>query len=286
MANRVLVVDDEPTITEGLMMLFECERLESAAASDRASAIAIFDSEFFPVVLADLCLHTQAEGLALIDHVLQSSPRSKVIVISAYATREVEEQLLERGVSLVLQKPATGDSILEAIYALLAEIENEAPLDQPVDLETLYLTVRKRLYDIPRRRFNLSHDRAEDVLHEAWLLFLQKRNYVRSVQPWLAGVVANLSRQQIDQVKRRRETAPDDLPLETFIDPKRVNETRRLAVEQALERIDARARLLCRLIAVEGLSYIEVSEATGLPLGSIGPTYLRAKRKLRNLLSH
>ncbi len=286
MANRVLVVDDEPTITEGLMMLFECERLESAAASDRASAIAIFDSEFFPVVLADLCLHTQEEGLALIDHVLQSSPRSKVIVISAYATREVEEQLLERGVSLVLQKPATGDSIMEAIHTLLVEIENEAPADQPVDLETLYLTVRKRLYDIPRRRFNLSHDRAEDVLHEAWLLFLQKRNYVRSVQPWLAGVVANLSRQQLDQVKRRRETPPDDLPLETIVDPKRVNETSRLAVEQALERIDARARLLCRLIAVEGLSYVEVSEATGLPLGSIGPTYLRAKQKLRNLLSH
>lgn len=284
--KRVLVVDDEIAITEGLTALFECEQLESAAASDRQSAVAILDGGFFPVVLADLCLHTEAEGLALIDHVLKTSPRSKVIVISAYATVAIEEQLLQRGVSVVLQKPATGDTILEAIYALLAEIENVASEGEPVDLETLYLTVRRRLYDIPRRRFNLSHDRAEDVLHEAWLLFLQKRNYVRSVRPWLAGVVANLSRQQIDQVKRRRETPPDELPFEEIVDPKVMHETERLSLEQALSRVDDRTRVLCQMIAIEGLSYVEVSEATGLPVGSIGPTYLRAKRKLRELLSH
>jgi hypothetical protein len=236
------------------------------------------------VILADLCLHTQEEGLALIDLVLQSMSRSKVIVISADAPPAVEAQLLERGVSVVLQKPATGDEILQAIYAMLAEIEAEAPADQPVDLETLYLTVRHKLYDIPRRRFNLSHDRAEDVLHEAWLLYLQKRDGVRFVRPWLAGVVANLSRQQIDQVKRRRET-PDDVALETFADAKHLDDAERLALEQALERID-----LVRAFSVSSSpskdSRTPRWRATGLPLGSIGPTYLRARRKLRDLLSH
>lgn len=282
MDKRVLIVDDEVEITEGLMMLFECERLESAAAWDRASAEAMLDGTYFPVVVTDLCLHTREEGLALIDHVLRSSPRSKVIVVSAYATAETETRLLDRGVSLVLQKPATGDTILEAIHALLAELESEVPEDQPVDVETLYLTVRDRLYDIARGRFRLSHDRAEDVLHEAWLLFLQKRDLVRSVRPWLAGVVANLSRQQLDRAKRRREEEPD----ETIVDSHGMDGAERLALQQALERIGARDRMLCRLIAVEGLSYAEVSAATGLPVGSIGPTFLRAKRKLRALLSH
>jgi len=286
MDKRVLIVDDEIAITEGLMALFECEELASAAASDLATAMAMLEEDSFPVVLADLCLHTREEGLALIDHVLQSMPQSKVIVFSAYATPAIEEELLARGVSLVLPKPTTGEMILEAIYELLAEIELEAPPDQPVDLETLYLTARRKLYDIPRRRFNLSHDRAEDVLHEAWLLYLQKRDDVRSVRPWLAGVVANLSRQQIDQVKRRRETPPEEVALEMIADAKRLDDSERLALEQALGRIDPRARTLCRLIAIEGLSYAEVSEATGLPMGSIGPTYLRARRKLRDLLSH
>jgi two-component system response regulator RegA len=284
--KRVLVVDDESVITEGLSELLTLEQLESATASDRASALALLEDQYFPVVLADLCLHTQEEGLALIHHLLQSCPRSKVIVITAYATRALEEELLARGVSLVLAKPASGDTILEAIHALLAEIESAAPEDQPVDLETLYLTARLKLLDIPRRRFNLSPERAEDVLHEAWLLFLQKRHLVRSIRPWLAGVVANLSRQQIDQVRRRREAPPDDVALESIVSPGRLDDGERLALEQALSRIEPRARVLCRLIAIEGLSYLEVSEATGLPLGSIGPTYLRAKRKLRELLSH
>lgn len=286
MDRRVLIVDDEVAITEGLTMLFECEQLQSAAACDRASAVAMLDEAFFPVVLTDLCLHTQEEGLALIDHVLQSSPRSKVIVVSAFANVETETSLLERGVSVVLQKPATGGTILEAIYTLLGEIEYEAPGDEPVDLETLYLTVHRRLYDLARGRFRLSHERAEDVLHDAWLLFLQKRNYVRSVRPWLSGVVANLSRQQIDQVRRRPEAPPEDVPLDTIVAPKSMDGAERVALEQALERIGPRDRELCRLIAIEGLSYVEVSEATGLPVGSIGPTFLRAKRKLRELLSH
>lgn len=286
MDKRILVVDDEEAILDGITWLLEGEQLEAASACDRATAEAMLASAFFPVVVADLCLNTREEGLALIEHVLASSPRSKVIVFSAFATSDTEQQLLGRGVSLVLQKPAGGDALLEAVHALLAEIEKEAPEDQPVDLETLYLDVRRKLMDIPRRRFRLSPDRAEDVLHEAWLLFLQKRNYVRCVRPWLAGVVANLSRQHLDLVTRRRETPPEEVALDTYAAPINLDDASRLALDQALSRIDAPARLLCRLIAIEGLSYAEASEATGVPVGSIGPTLIRAKKKLRELLEH
>ena len=287
MEKRVLIVDDEVAITEGLRLLFECEQLESAAANDRASAVALFDGAYYPVVVADLCLHTQEEGLALIDHVLQTNPRSKVLVLSAFATPPVQAELVERGVSRVLQKPASGGEILEAIQALLGELERDAAAaGEPVDLERLYEQARGRLYSLARSRFRLSHDRAEDVLQEAWLLFLQKREAVRAVNPWLAGVVANLARQHLDQAARRRETTADDVPPEALAVPCALDDAERLSLERALERIDERQRTLCRLIAIDGLSYAEVSDATGLPLGSIGPTYLRAKRRLKELLSH
>ena len=54
-----------------------------------------------------------------------------------------------------------------------------------------------------------------------------------------------------------------------------------LAVRQALARLDDRSRTLCSLIGLEQRSYEEVSMAENLPLGSIGPLYLRAKKKLR-----
>jgi DNA-directed RNA polymerase specialized sigma24 family protein len=45
--------------------------------------------------------------------------------------------------------------------------------------------------------------------------------------------------------------------------------------------LDGQSRDLCQLIAVEGYAYDEVSARMKLPLGSIGPMYIRAKAKMR-----
>lgn len=287
MEQRVLVVDDEIAIVEGVTALLEWEQIGYADATDCATAEAILAEQFFPVVITDLCLHTQEEGLRLLETIRARSPRTRIVVLSGYITAAMETRLLSEGVAVVLQKPAMTDEILGAVQALLDEIEKEAPVGEPVDLEELYLTVRKKLYSIPRRRFNLSHDRAEDVLQEAWLLFLQKRGFIRVAGPWLAGTVANLSRQQLDQRKRRPQADDDPADvLEQIAETRGGSMTDRISVEQALNRVDDRTRMLCELIGIEGLSYDEVSAATGLPLGSIGPLYIRAKRKLRDVLSH
>jgi RNA polymerase sigma factor (sigma-70 family) len=286
MTNRILVVDDEAAIVEGLTMLFACENIDSAGADSRPAAEALINETFFAVIIADLCLHTREDGLQLVEHVRRASPRSRLVGVSAYATPETETELLARGVSLVLHKPSPGDEIIEAVHALLAEIEREADADDSLTLEQLYLSARKHLYRIPRQRFGLSHDRAEDVLQEAWLLFLQKRDLIQSAAPWLAGTVVNLCRQQLDRGTRKREVDEEASGLAEFPDPRHRAPDNALAVRQALERVDDRTRMLCDLIGIEGLSYEEVSAAMGLPLGSIGPLYIRAKQTLRTALSH
>jgi len=286
MNKRVLVVDDECLIVEGLTAWLQYECWEPAGADSRTSAVAMMEETFYPIVVTDLCLETEEEGLALVDHVLNSSRGSRVVVLSGYVTPDVEEDLLRRGVSLVLQKPALCEVITEAINALLVEMEREAGDDENLDLEELYLKVRRRLYSIPTRRFRLSADRAEDVIQEAWLLFLQKRGLIRSATPWLAGTVANLSRQNIARSVRRRETM-DDEGIAVIVDPRTSSDaTAVIALRTALDHLDDRGRALCELIGLEGLSYDEVSARLHLPLGSIGPLYIRAKQKLRKALSH
>ncbi|MEO8383578.1 MAG: sigma-70 family RNA polymerase sigma factor [Acidobacteriota bacterium] len=283
--QSVLIVDDEVAITEGLMELLESGRIGSTSASTQAGAEQILGSAFYPVIIADLCLHSKAEGLALIDHIRDRSPRSRVVVISGHITAEVERDLLDRGVALVVRKPADGETILAAVHALLGEIESIAR-NEELTFEELYLTVRKRLYNIPRHRFHLSHDRAEDVIQEAWLLFMEKRGAIRSAAPWLAGTVANLSRQSIDKRCRKRETPEDESDLAGLRDESSSDIASQLSVRQALGRVDERTRMLCSLIGMEGLSYGEVSASMGMPIGSVGPLYLRAKQKVRNELSH
>lgn len=284
MDKRVLVVDDERATREGVMLLLECEELASAGAADRATAEELLDHAHFPVILADLCLETEEEGQAFINHALRSCPHSRVVVLSGHVTDQTERALLDRGVALVLRKPASGDVILAAIQAVFAELEAAGPADAETDLETLYVSARRKLIAIARGRFRLSQEQAEDVLQEAWILYLEKRRFVRSVSAWLAAVVANLSRQHLERTRRRRETSADDAALDLVPASPDADASLRLSVQQALAHVDERARDLCQLIAIEGLSYAEVSEATGLPLGSIGPTYLRAKRKLREVL--
>ncbi|HKR66349.1 MAG TPA: sigma-70 family RNA polymerase sigma factor [Thermoanaerobaculia bacterium] len=284
MRKRILVVDDETAIVEGVSLLLDFEDIENAAATDRDGAVSILSEMFFPVVITDLCLRTVDEGLGLIDDVMRLSPNTKVMVLSGYVDAKIEDELMQRGVSAVIHKPAPSDEFLAAVHELLEEIEEEAQKSDR-DLEQLYLTARRKLMSIPQKRFGLSPDRAEDVLQEAWLLFLEKRGFIRSATAWLAGAVVNLSRQHLDQCTRRRESLEPDETLELLLDD--ANDPRdTIAVRQALASIDDRARTLCALIGMEGLSYDEVSELTGMPLGSIGPLYIRAKKKLKQALEH
>jgi len=286
MERRVLVVDDEALMVESVMMMLDHEKIEAASASDYDGAVELLDDRFFPVIVSDLRLHSEEEGLRLIDAIRERTPRSRVVVLTGNTSPAVEDDLLRRGVALVLHKPAMSAVMIEAVVALLDEIEREAGatgLGAAGTIEDLYDLLGRKLHGIARRRFGLSPQAAEDVVQDAWLLFLRKRGFIREAAPWLAGTVANLSRQQIDRIVRKRETSDDDA-LVALPDRRGGSLTDRIALRDALARTDDRTRLLCSMIGLDGCSYDEVSAATGIPLGSVGPLYIRAKKKLRDLL--
>jgi DNA-directed RNA polymerase specialized sigma24 family protein len=120
-------------------------------------------------------------------------------------------------------------------------------------------------------------------VQDAWLLFLEKRGYVRTPRTWLAGTVSKLCLQQLDRM-RRRQTENDGEMLESLMDPKCGHDETAMIMRQALGRLDERSRELCLQIAIEGRSYADVSASLSLPIGSVGPLYMRAKSKLRKAL--
>ncbi|HXH91881.1 MAG TPA: sigma-70 family RNA polymerase sigma factor [Thermoanaerobaculia bacterium] len=281
MSRLVLVVDDEEAIVSGLMCLLEDEAIKSAGAFDRLSAEALMETTFYAVVVADLRLHTVEEGLELLDGIRRISPRSRVVTLTGYSTPEMVSEVLRRGSTMVIHKPAVGEEIIAAVADLLAEVEKLADAQATLDLEQLHLGLRRLLHSIPRKRYGLSAEEAEEVVQQAWLLFLEKRNLIRLAKPWLIGTVANLCKRQIGVTVRRRETFDSDDTLASLPDKRAISPDTAIALRQALSALDDQSRKLCVLIAVEGLAYDEVSKRLGLPLGSIGPMYLRAKSKMR-----
>ena len=281
MSRLVLVVDDEEAIVSGLMCLLEDEAIKSAGAFDRLSAEALMETTFYAVVVADLRLHTVEEGLEFLDGIRRISPRSRVVTLTGYSTPEMVSEVLRRGSTMVIHKPAVGEEIIAAVADLLAEVEKLADAQESLDLEKLHLGLRRLLHSIPRKRYGLSAEEAEEVVQQAWLLFLEKRNLIRLAKPWLIGTVANLCKRQIGVTVRRRETFDGDDTLASLPDKRAISPDTAIALRQALSALDDQSRKLCVLIAVEGLAYDEVSKRLGLPLGSIGPMYLRAKSKMR-----
>ncbi len=280
MNERVLIVDDEEAIVAGLLCLLETEQIEGAGAFDRQSAETLMKETFFPVIVADLRLHTEREGLELLDGIRRISPRSRVVTLTGFSTAELDEEVLRRGAVMVIRKPAGGIEILEAISRLLAEVERLATSQDTLDFEALHLGLKKLLHSIPRKRYGLTNEEAEEVVQQTWLIFLENREVIRKVRPWLMGTVANLCRKRIGLISRRRETFLGDQEL-AEIPCTRVKNDSEIALGQAMAALDGQSRELCQLIAVEGYAYDEVSTRLKLPLGSIGPMYIRAKAKMR-----
>jgi RNA polymerase sigma factor (sigma-70 family) len=275
----VLIVDDDPAIVAGIEALLELNGLPAVGVLDAATAEARIADEFFPIILADLRLRTEEDGLRLLDAVRRLSPRSRVASMTGFADAATEQRLRERGVRTILHKPVGEDVLIAALREMLATVETAEETCGSDD--ELYAATAGRLHAISQGRFGFDRDDAEDLVQETWLLFLEKRAAIRTPKTWLSGTLANLCRQQI--ADRMRDRARSAEPVESG----RVAATESvISVQQALAGLDDRSRLLCTLIGLEEYSYDEASAALAMPLGSIGPSYLRAKSKLRRTLEH
>jgi RNA polymerase sigma factor (sigma-70 family) len=272
--SRILIIDDDPYIAASVSALLDAHDLRAETVSDAASAEHLLASEFFPVVLADARLRTEDEGFRLLESIRRISPASRVASMTGHATPGLEARLRELGARLVLHKPVDETLLVSALREMLDEVARAGTTLADDELGAVYESTRDTMRAIARRyRFN--YEECDELTHEAWCLFLEKRRNIRAPRPWLLGTLANLCKQEIERRVRERE-CPLDLP--TTVHP--AFDTR-LAVSQALSKLDVRSRTLCELIGLEQHSYDEVTAALGLPLGSVGPLYIRAKKRLR-----
>ncbi|HYK05130.1 MAG TPA: sigma-70 family RNA polymerase sigma factor [Thermoanaerobaculia bacterium] len=279
--SRILVVDDEPVIVEAIQGLLELNDFSSEAACDVDRAEELISTEFFPVILADLRLRSEEEGFRLLEAVRRLSPSSRVATMTGYADAATEARLRELGSHLVLRKPLGEDELMRALRDMLGAIA-AAEAAHAGDDEELYASTQATLYAIARGRFGFPLEDAEELVQETWVLYLDKRRDIRTPRTWLSGTIANLCRQEIERrMKDRARTATSPVPHER---PALRTDDSVLAVRQALAKLDDRSRMLCNLIGLEQHSYDEVSAAANIPLGSVGPLYMRAKERLRKAL--
>jgi DNA-binding NtrC family response regulator len=115
----VLVVDDEALIRETLAEYLGQEGIPVTVAATGEEALAQARQRRFDVVLCDVQL-PDLDGIELLGRLLQISPETFVLLITAYATVESAVEAFQRGAHDYLMKPIILDDVLNKIRHLLA----------------------------------------------------------------------------------------------------------------------------------------------------------------------
>ncbi len=142
-SRKLLIVEDDPGLLKQLVWCFE--DYEVFTASDRSSAIAELRRHEPMVVLQDLGLPPQPEGveegLATLSETLRLAPRTKVIVVTGHGDQENALKAVAQGAYDFYEKPVNTDTLkllvdrafniceLETENRRLQNQVNESPLD-------------------------------------------------------------------------------------------------------------------------------------------------------------
>lgn len=102
---HILIVDDEPNIRSGLTKGLEKFARRIETASDVQEAIDKLQRGNFQIVIADLRLPGDRDGLELVRIIQQNQPDTTVIVITAHGTVENAVEAMRRGAFDFISKP-------------------------------------------------------------------------------------------------------------------------------------------------------------------------------------
>lgn len=119
--RTMLIADDERVIGFALHSWFEHHGFGVEIAATRERAMELIAATSFDVVVADLRLSgTEAmEGLDVIRAAREQSPRSVILLLTAYLFPEVVEAAKAAGADVAVQKPRPLAEMTRTIMALL-----------------------------------------------------------------------------------------------------------------------------------------------------------------------
>jgi DNA-binding NtrC family response regulator len=119
MAERILVVDDEPNMLRLLKtILMDKTGYEVFTTNNPLEVSKLLQEDSFDLVITDLKMPL-VDGLDLIDIVRKVDARLPIIIITAYGTTETAEEAVQRGAYDFITKPFRKETILITIKRAL-----------------------------------------------------------------------------------------------------------------------------------------------------------------------
>lgn len=126
--RHYLLIDDNSTFAQLMQRGFARRHLQLDWAGDQAQALA-FAGDYTGIIL-DLNLEG-AGGLQLLPKLLQRYPKSRIIILTGYASVHTAVRAIKLGAVNYLPKPATVDAILQAFEEQAPAQQTQADFERP-----------------------------------------------------------------------------------------------------------------------------------------------------------
>lgn len=128
---RLLIVDDHAFVRQGLERLVETwEGVEAVAmAADGVQAVALHRESRPDVVLMDLGLDGEFDGVEATRRIIALDPEARVVVLTSFPDQEHVERALDAGAVGYVLKYSAAEDIQRAVRAAA---RGESPLDPKV----------------------------------------------------------------------------------------------------------------------------------------------------------
>ena len=125
-SERVLYVDDEPTLVFLITRALEKLGIASRGFADAQEALAAFEREpqAFTLVLTDLTMPGSMSGLELAQAVLAIRPDAPVVIASGCIDPAEAQRAAAVGVRRVIQKPAKVPEMAKLVSELLRDLRS------------------------------------------------------------------------------------------------------------------------------------------------------------------
>jgi DNA-binding NtrC family response regulator len=110
-AGKILVVDDEKSVTDAFEIILSDQGYDVKSAEAVGEAVALLGGGAFDLVFTDLRL-PDATGIDLLMHIKADSPETEVILMTAHGTLDVTIEAIKKGAYYYLEKPFTPDQLI------------------------------------------------------------------------------------------------------------------------------------------------------------------------------
>jgi len=123
---RILIVDDEPNIRQGLVEALDDQGYEIHQASSGEAALELLSMTSFDLVLVDLVME-EMDGIDVLREINRQWPQTEVVIITAHGTIETAVRALKEGAYDYLSKPINVKRFRSYVHNILRaqELEEE-----------------------------------------------------------------------------------------------------------------------------------------------------------------